>query len=100
MKLDDRPVIEQLLNPTPPNIVHEVEAHMDTLIDGSEYALVTVFDVALAESFGWLRAFLDDDAKERLTDTLHTLAADLADAECSRRQALMELMTRELEARL
>lgn len=100
MKLDDRPVIDQLLNPTPLNIVHEVEAHMDTLIDGSEYALVTVFDTALAESLGWLRSHLEGDARDKLTDTLHTLAGDLADAECSRRQALMELMAREMEARL
>lgn len=100
MKLDDRPVIEQLLNPTPLNIVEDVAVHMSTLIDGSEYALVEVLDVALGQSLSWLRTHLGDDERAKLNDALHTLAGDLADAECSRRQALMDLMARELEARL
>lgn len=102
MRLDDRPVIDQLLNPTPLNLLHEVEEHMNTLIDGSEYALGDALWVTLSEELAWLRPSPDDGEEEweRFEKSLSNLAGLLADGECSRRQALMELMTREMEARL
>lgn len=53
MKLDDRPVIEQLLNPTPLNILAEVHAESRSAVDGQEHITAkSVLDVLRQEVDG------------------------------------------------
>lgn len=90
MKLDDRPVIDQLLNPTPLNILEEVvQMFHDRIVDGAD-ATQEAID-------GHLFPLMEDaDDFERFA----LVGKALMEEELDRRAALVEWFANELEARL
>lgn len=100
MKLDDRPVIDQLLNPTPLNILEDVRAGMAEWIPmGEQTAVDQVLGILRAE----VKA-LDLDLSERtlddLDESLRLAAAGAVEWAAGIGDAAVTEMSERLEARL
>jgi hypothetical protein len=90
MKLDDRPVIEQLLNPTPLNILEDVlSAFRDRILDGAD-------DTQLSIDSHLLPLMEDAEDFERFA----LAGKALMEEELDRRLGAVEWFASELEARL
>ena len=90
MKLDDRPVIDQLLNPTPLNILEEVvQMFQDRILDGADDmqgAIDSHLSPLMEDAEAFERFFLAGKA--------------IMEEELDRRASLVEWFASELEARL
>ena len=100
MKLDDRPVIDQLLNPTPLNILEDVRSDMLEWIPmGEQTAVDQVLEILRAE----VKA-LDLDLSDRtlgdLDESLKLAAAGAVEWAAGIGDAAVNEMSDRLEARL
>ena len=100
MKLDDRPVIDQLLNPTPLNTVREVQDDMEEWIPmGTGVALAQVVEILRAEVKS-LDLDLSERTLEALDDALFCAAEGVVDWAAGIADAAVTEMSERLEARL
>lgn len=100
MKLDDRPVIDQLLNPTPLNHLHEVLSEVcDKVYDGQDS-----LESLITESLSVLDPIIEDhmgkEGQREANDALFTIIGDMAAYESDRQLANLRAFASELEARL
>ena len=111
MKLDDRPVIDQLLNPTPLSILEDVTLGMHTLISDREVGLRGPIEETVHEFLGGIRKMLSDGVTEsllpereasvlRFDEAVANYVVMAAAFECDRRVDLVNEFASELEARL
>lgn len=101
MKLDDRPVIDQLTEPLPLNHVQDVLEHMVTLIHNAEDAtgntIRSLFNEEMSSSLAILtEEDVDGDFIVERNQFVLSAAAD----ETDRRLEAVRLFAEELEARL
>lgn len=78
MKLDDRPVIEQLLNPTPLNILEDAREEMRAHLDNQEVDTGKAVLAILRDAIKELDLDLSADTLDRLDKTLEYAADDVA----------------------
>jgi hypothetical protein len=79
MKLDDRPVIDQLLNPTPLNILEDVVADMQEYLPPRARTIADDVLWTLREELKLLDLDLSAETLERLDDVLLTGVDALTD---------------------
>lgn len=101
MKLDDRPVIDQLTEPTPLNHLHDTREYMDARIHNAEDATANAIRGTLEEELSSCLVYLrevdeDGDLIEEIDRFVRLAAAD----ETDRLLEAVRLFADELEARL
>jgi hypothetical protein len=96
MKLDDRPVIEQLLDPKPANLLHEVaEGLLDFVGDSCEKTQQAIDAIVFP-----LLELVPREGQAKAFDVIHRAAIKLCDEEEWRQRALVESFVEAMEARL
>lgn len=97
MILDDRPVIDQLLNPTPLNIVHAVAGEMhDHVSDSFERVQASIDE----HMFTLLELVPEGKERDYAWDLIRKVADTLCDEDERRSTELLWLFAETLEARL
>lgn len=100
MKLDDRPVIDQLLNPTPLNILDDVrEGMLEWIPMGEQAARDEVLEILRAEVKA-LDLDLSGRTLDELDETLKLAAAGVVEWAAGIGDAAVAEMSERLEARL
>ena len=97
MKLDDRPVIDQLLNPTPLNVVHEVAGKMHDHVSDSFEGVQSSID---EQVFTLLELVPEGQGREDAFDLIRKVADTLCEEDERRSTELLWLFAEELEHRL
>ena len=97
MKLDDRPVIDQLLNPTPLNVVHEVAGKMHDHVSDSLEDVQSSID---EQVFTLLELVPEGQGREDAFDLIRKVADTLCEEDERRSTELLWLFAEELEHRL
>lgn len=96
MRLDDRPVIDQLLNPTPLNHLYDVQNEMWDVICGDADDLQLAVDETLFTLMDWVPAWDREDAHSSFA----RVGTELAEREEVRRRDLLTAFVEAMEARL
>lgn len=96
MKLDDRPVIDQLLNPTPLSHLYGVQDELHDLICDSEEHVQSEVD----EHLFTLLNLVPEGERDAALKRIALVAADVAEGEQARAREMLSTFVRALEARL
>ena len=100
MKLDDRPVIDQLLNPTPLNHLHEAREAATRDLDKGEAQLATDITGLLRERVKELDLDLSADTLDRLDSALESVGDEVAESYAEVQYEALGILVSHLEARL